>query len=930
MPSLSSPQPPPSPGDRRGKHVVAVCCLDKKARSKPMRHILNRLLSYGDYSIVIFGDKTILDEEVENWPGCDFLICFFSDGFPLDKAIQYVKLRKPFTVNSVVMQSLLWDRRVVLAILDAMGIPTPPRLVVTRDGGPEVDPDAAGAFEECTGMDLHRVLAKYSRNTEEIKIHDDEIEVEGNSLSKTFIEKPADGENHNINIYYSREKGGGGRRLFRKIGNKSSEFDPELSTPQQENSWIYEQLMETENCEDIKLYTVGPTFIHAETRKSPTVDGLVKRNTDGKEIRYCTELSPEEEDIARKVSKAFGQTVCGLDILRVNGKSYVIDVNGWSFVKGSDYYYDQCARLLSEAFYRSVQRRPSMVETIPREIAPEHSWRIKGFVAVFRHADRTPKDKSKISTQAQPFIDLLDGSTQEVVFRQKHQLSLVAQAVDKSLELNHSDADKLRSLKEILEKKWDLPGTKVQVKPQFDKETGEVKKVQVNVKWGGEFTHAGLHQSRDLGENLRKDMNILNRNIMDDVKIFSSSERRVRATADVFARRFLGQPESIEGVISESKSLLDDSNAAKEQGDAVKRQLKTLIRPGYEIPQLQLAQVGWPKDMPQPHVVMQEISLIMSRLRQIMRYNWQIKDVDQIQRRWCCFESPALFRERWEKQFKNFCDHGSGDESDEADIRNRMHSAPDPAWIPELYDALKYDALHNRPFLQGIFSDPDAPAPESETGSTDGSSSRGRPSTDSSSVIHGSSDLRKLYKYVRTMFDFVAPQEYGITDEEKKSIGLLIGLPLLKSILSDLRDIKYSDNPKTRLYFTKESHVHALLNLVYLSGVPTKVPRNALPELDFLTQITFELYERNKHSEPGKEYSLRIGFSSGAHYKDVLDIHLDAEHCLKVAPRTNLIPHLSLEEVLAYHNSYLNLPNLESIERQIEERKLYYVQEDNQ
>ncbi|KAI8145880.1 histidine phosphatase superfamily-domain-containing protein [Fennellomyces sp. T-0311] len=929
MPSLS-PQQPASLGDRRAKHVVAVCCLDKKARSKPMRHILNRLLSYGDYSIVIFGDKTILDEEVENWPGCDFLICFFSGGFPLDKAIQYVKLRKPFVVNSVVMQSLLWDRRIVLAILDSMGIPTPPRLVITRDAGPEVDPEAAEAFEQCTGMDLYRILAKYSRNTENIKVDEDSIEVEGKRLYKTFIEKPADGENHNINIYYSKEKGGGGRRLFRKIGNKSSEFDPELSKPAQENSWVYEQLMETENSEDIKLYTVGPTFIHAETRKSPTVDGLVKRNTDGKEIRYCTELSPEEEDIARKVSKAFGQTVCGLDILRVNGKSYVIDVNGWSFVKGSDFYYDQCARLLSEAFDRSVQRRPSMVDTIPREIAPEHSWRLKGFVAVFRHADRTPKDKSKISTQAQPFIDLLDGSTQEVVFRQKHQLSLVAQAVDKSLEMRHSDSEKLKGLKEILEKKWDLPGTKVQVKPQFDKETGEIKKVQVNVKWGGEFTHAGLHQSRDLGENLRKDMNILNRDVLEDVKIFSSSERRVRATADVFTRRFLGQPESIEGVIAESKSLLDDSNAAKEPGDAVKRQLKTLIRPGYEIPLLQLAQVGWPKDMPQPHIVMQEISLIMSRLRQIMRYNWSIKDVDQIQRRWCCFESPALFRERWEKLFKNFCDHGSGDESDEADIRTRIHSAPDPAWIPELYDAFKYDALHNRPFLQGIFSDPEAVATESESGSTDGSSSRGRPSTDSSSAMYGSSDLRKLYKYVKTMFDFVAPQEYGITDDEKKNIGLLIGLPLLKSILSDLKDIKYSDRPKTRLYFTKESHVHALLNLVYLSGIPTKVPRNALPELDFLTQITFELYERNRHSGSGKEYSLRIGFSSGAHYKDVLDMHLDAEHCLKVAPRTNLIPHLSLDEVLAYHNSYLNLPNLESIERQIEERKLYYVQEDNQ
>lgn len=425
----------------------------------------------------------------------------------------------------------------------------------------------------------------------------------------------------------------------------------------------------------------------------------------------------------------------------------------------------------------------------------------------------------------------------------------------------------------------------------------------------------------------------MNRTILDDVKIFSSSERRVRATADVFARRFLGQPESIDGIISESKSLLDDSNAAKEQVDAAKRHLKAMIRPGYEIPQLQLAQVGWPRDMPQPHVIMQEISLIMSRLRHIMRHNWATKDVDQIQRRWCCFESPALFRERWEKMFRNFCDHGSGDESDEADIRNRMHSAPDPAWIPELYDALKYDALHNRPFLQGIFNDPEAPCTvDNESTSTDTSSSttRGRPSTDSFNAVQCGSDLRKLYKYVRIMFDFVAPQEYGINDEEKKNIGLLIGLPLLKSILNDLKDIKYADHSKTRLYFTKESHVHALLNLVYLSGVPTKVPRNALHELDFLTQITFELYERNRHSGSGKEYSLRIGFSSGAHYKDVLDMHLDAEHCLKVAPRTNLIPHLSLDEVLAYHNSYLNLPNLESIERQIEERKLYYVQEDNQ
>ncbi|KAG1148523.1 hypothetical protein G6F37_004245 [Rhizopus arrhizus] len=888
MPATSSS--PSLIPENREKYIVGVCAMDRKARSKPMRHILNRLLMHGDFEIVIFGDKTILDEEVENWPGCDFLICFFSDGFPLNKAIEYTKLRKPYCVNNVIMQALLWDRRVVLSILDAIGVPTPPRLVISRDGGAKVDPEAAATFKSCTGMDMDRVLARYTTDTSSIFVGDHFIEVNNERLEKTFIEKPVDGEDHNINIYYSEKRGGGGRRLFRKIGNKSSEFDPQLIAPHSDGSWIYEKLMETDNCEDIKLYTVGPQFVYAETRKSPTVDGHVKRNTDGKEIRYRVKLTQEEEDIARKVSKAFGQTVCGLDILRVQGKSYVIDVNGWSFVKGNDFYYDQCAKILKELFFRSVQERPlSLADQIPPEILPQNSWRLKGFVAVFRHGDRTPKEKLKISIMEQPFIDLLQGSRREVVFRQKHQLESVMKALNTCLEnAPEEQSSKLLSLKEVLEKKHDLPGTKVQLKPKFDSETKQLLKVQVIVKWGGEFTHAGRHQSRDLAENLRKDMNILNRQVLEDVKIFSSSERRVRDTAQVFARWFLGNPETLEGVISESKYLLDDSNAAKEPADEVKKKLKTLLRPENTIPEWMLAQMGWDAKLPQPSILLQEIASTMTRMQYIMRKSWTALDVDNIQRRWCCFDSPNLFKERWERMFSQFTD---GEET----------IYPDPSSIPALYDSLKYDALHNRPFLEAVFYQKE----ESDL-------------------------LNKLYKNVKIMFDFIAPQEFGISDNEKKNIGMLISFPLLKSILDDLDEMQFSDVPRTRLYFTKESHVHALLNLVYLSGVPTKVPKNTLPELDFLTQITFELYERNRHSVPEKEYSLRIGFSSGAHYDSVLDLKMDAEHCLKVAPRRNLIPHLSLEEVLTYHKGYLNVPNLKSIEQQIEERRLYYAQEDDQ
>ena len=418
--------------------------------------------------------------------------------------------------------------------------------------------------------------------------------------------------------------------------------------------------------------------------------------------------------------------------------------------------------------------------------------------------------------------------------------------------------------------------------------------------------------------------------------------------AQIWASSFLAKQDLPDDFISVRKDLLDDSNAAKDVMDKVKKKLKLLMREGHEAP----PQFAWPANTPEPYLVVQRVAELMRFHRQVMRHNYvkvgggaaaslsalnhpgegtvpsspggtralgQPQSVASIQAKWCCGEDAELFKERWEKLFNEFTDS----------------EKVDPSKISELYDTMKFDALHNRQFLEWIFTPSAGLLEEDEAVEVTGKSPSGnlaqrmgfrRKNTITnalSSISNGQGGeenesyfklfgsggqskvkqdvrlekLRELYKLAKVLFDFVCPQEYGIDDSEKLEIGLLTSLPLLKEIVKDLEEVQAAEDAKSFIYFTKESHIYTLLNCILEGGIKTKIARNAIPELDYLSQICFELYESEDKEADTFAYSIRITITPGCHTSDPLDVQLDSKHSIGCAPRRSLTAHANWKEV---------------------------------
>ncbi|XP_047591691.1 inositol hexakisphosphate and diphosphoinositol-pentakisphosphate kinase 1 isoform X9 [Lutra lutra] len=845
--------------------IVGICAMTKKSKSKPMTQILERLCRFDYLTVIILGEDVILNEPVENWPSCHCLISFHSKGFPLDKAVAYSKLRNPFLINDLAMQYYIQDRREVYRILQEEGIDLPRYAVLNRD---------PARPEECNLIE-----------------GEDQVEVNGAVFPKPFVEKPVSAEDHNVYIYYPSSAGGGSQRLFRKIGSRSSVYSPESSV-RKTGSYIYEEFMPTDGT-DVKVYTVGPDYAHAEARKSPALDGKVERDSEGKEIRYPVMLTAMEKLVARKVCVAFKQTVCGFDLLRANGHSFVCDVNGFSFVKNSMKYYDDCAKILGNTIMRELAPQFQIPWSIPTEaedipIVPTTSgtmMELRCVIAIIRHGDRTPKQKMKMEVTHPRFFSLFEKhggyKTGKLKLKRPEQLQEVLDITRLLLaELEkepggeiEEKTGKLEQLKSVLEMYGHFSGInrKVQLTyyPHGVKATNEGQDPQQEalapslllvLKWGGELTPDGRVQAEELGRAFRCmypggqgdyagfpgcGLLRLHSTFRHDLKIYASDEGRVQMTAAAFAKGLLALEGELTPILVQMVKSANMNGLLDSDGDSlsscqhrVKARLHHILQqdaPFGPEDYDQLAPTGSTSLLNSMAVIQNPVKVCDQVFALIENLTHQIRermqDPKSVDLQLYHSETLELMLQRWSKLERDF---------------RQKSGRYDISKIPDIYDCVKYDVQHN-----------------------------------GSLGLQGTAELLRLSK---ALADVVIPQEYGISREEKLEIAVGFCLPLLRKILLDLQrthEDEYSRgvlspgrHVRTRLYFTSESHVHSLLSVFRYGGLLDETQDaqwqralaylSAISELNYMTQIVIMLYEDNTRDPLSEErFHVELHFSPG-------------------------------------------------------------------
>lgn len=173
--------------------------------------------------------------------------------------------------------------------------------------------------------------------------------------------------------------------------------------------------------------------------------------------------------------------------------------------------------------------------------------------------------------------------------------------------------------------------------------------------------------------------------------------------------------------------------------------------------------------------------------------------------------------DRWEKLYKDFY--------------NTKLGKYDLSKVPDIYDAIRYEVLHNAHIKLD--------------------------------------DMKELYELSMHFENTVVPQEYGIDRNDKRKIGAMMCHFLLEKIKNDLvisssgddqhvNDMRFKldeahaddlainsfgRSVRTRLYFTSESHLHTLLNVLRYGGddggPSSAIDKLGLEKLDSISELSY-------------------------------------------------------------------------------------------
>ncbi|GJM96235.1 hypothetical protein PR202_ga13053 [Eleusine coracana subsp. coracana] len=561
---------------------------------------------------------------------------------------------------------------------------------------------------------------------------EDFVEVHGKRFWKPFVEKPVNGDDHRIMIYYPSSAGGGMKELFRKVGNRSSEFHPDVRRVRREGSYIYEEFMPTGGT-DVKVYTVGPGYAHAEARKSPVVDGVVMRNPDGKEV---------SAHVLLKNLNSTSNGVMGFDLFDgVNEvcETYLLDLMSVVTVEQTQY----------QTKLKSAIQLQDLLDATRQLVPPTRSG---------RESDSDAEDVEHIEKLRQVKAVLEEGGHFSGIYR-KVQLKPL---------------------------KW----VKVPKRNGDGEEERPIEALMI-LKYGGVLTHAGRKQAEELGRFFRNNIYpdklsqretvvvgplgsllIEHKSCLGRILMLNMIPLRPQMSAAAFAKGLLdleGQLTPIlVSLVSKDSSMLDGLEDASIEMDEAKARLHELIisnaktkktEEPLEFPWM-VDGAGLPANasqfLPKMAKLTKEVTAQVKLLAEgedeklaltssFSKYD-QAKalgkttiDVARIAAGLPCgSESFLLMFARWRKL--------------ERDLYNERKDRFDITQIPDVYDSCKYDLLHNAHLnLEG---------------------------------------LEELFKASQILADGVIPNEYGINPQQKLKIGSKIARRLLGKILIDLRNTR--------------------------------------------------------------------------------------------------------------------------------------------